>query len=478
MKLNDWLNSSGGAEDQLKRTEFNLRKYISRLNKHETMLALWEVQRLQIAEGNTPSMIRGLPRGGLGHNISDGKPYFLPWMIEQIVNIISIFGYDHNRNGQGIDVFQWNNIAQLYNLVRNYNNARSGVFLTRNDVFETLSKIGRQQFPWQDGSLGTSIMEMYATLYLGPACNKACQNKHQINVNDFLSYGFLLLGHFNSSPFLNLPYDLSIIGGDQETLKAVLSRYSSSVEEFNRSCRIVRRVDRLGEYSKSQLRMKPIIKLADERYFCPMPKLLQFRITSGLISETSYDGKAINEVGDNFERYSFNKFKKAFPKVSSKNEEVYGTRKKPKKTPDIRVFDDKSLCLIIECKATLLLFEDKFEKVNLDVLPKKSEQIIKGILQVWRYVRYSNGGLTPDKNVNEDCKGLVLTLEDWISMDKGRHDLLLKEAHEIADTEGIPISSRIDTIVTSIKDFMYILCLLYTSPSPRDRTRSRMPSSA
>ena len=24
----------------------------------------------------------------------------------------------------------------------------------------------------------------------------------------------------------------------------------------------------------------------------------------------------------------------------------------------------------------------------------------------------------------------------------------------------------------------YILCLLYTSPSPRDRTRSRMPSSA
>ena len=25
---------------------------------------------------------------------------------------------------------------------------------------------------------------------------------------------------------------------------------------------------------------------------------------------------------------------------------------------------------------------------------------------------------------------------------------------------------------------VYILCLLYTSPSPRDRTRSRMPSSA
>ena len=27
-------------------------------------------------------------------------------------------------------------------------------------------------------------------------------------------------------------------------------------------------------------------------------------------------------------------------------------------------------------------------------------------------------------------------------------------------------------------NYQYIICLLYTSPSPRDRTRSRMPSSA
>ena len=29
-----------------------------------------------------------------------------------------------------------------------------------------------------------------------------------------------------------------------------------------------------------------------------------------------------------------------------------------------------------------------------------------------------------------------------------------------------------------IKDTKVVTCLLYTSPSPRDRTRSRMPSSA
>ena len=30
----------------------------------------------------------------------------------------------------------------------------------------------------------------------------------------------------------------------------------------------------------------------------------------------------------------------------------------------------------------------------------------------------------------------------------------------------------------ALLDAQWIICLLYTSPSPRDRTRSRMPSSA
>ena len=35
-----------------------------------------------------------------------------------------------------------------------------------------------------------------------------------------------------------------------------------------------------------------------------------------------------------------------------------------------------------------------------------------------------------------------------------------------------------NTIQIELKSGNIIICLLYTSPSPRDRTRSRMPSSA
>ena len=34
------------------------------------------------------------------------------------------------------------------------------------------------------------------------------------------------------------------------------------------------------------------------------------------------------------------------------------------------------------------------------------------------------------------------------------------------------------TKATGVVATLFIICLLYTSPSPRDRTRSRMPSSA
>ena len=43
---------------------------------------------------------------------------------------------------------------------------------------------------------------------------------------------------------------------------------------------------------------------------------------------------------------------------------------------------------------------------------------------------------------------------------------------------SIMSSFDIDTIKGLILKEDYITCLLYTSPSPRDRTRSRMPSSA
>ena len=64
---------------------------------------------------------------------------------------------------------------------------------------------------------------------------------------------------------------------------------------------------------------------------------------------------------------------------------------------------------------------------------------------------------------------VVRGLED-ISIDIS--DVILK-SEDVMDNLQVTIDSEVVRILT-----VYTPCLLYTSPSPRDRTRSRMPSSA
>ena len=52
-------------------------------------------------------------------------------------------------------------------------------------------------------------------------------------------------------------------------------------------------------------------------------------------------------------------------------------------------------------------------------------------------------------------------------------------AADLASIEGLSISSDDYAVIDGKLNISWTnICLLYTSPSPRDRTRSRMPSSA
>ena len=53
---------------------------------------------------------------------------------------------------------------------------------------------------------------------------------------------------------------------------------------------------------------------------------------------------------------------------------------------------------------------------------------------------------------------------------------IYQKSLKLEDVENI--AKKISNIISNINTPKIIICLLYTSPSPRDRTRSRMPSSA
>ena len=63
-----------------------------------------------------------------------------------------------------------------------------------------------------------------------------------------------------------------------------------------------------------------------------------------------------------------------------------------------------------------------------------------------------------------------------IKSEKKYHDILLKDEYAWVDQPNIlEVLKDANKLDPAVKDF---ICLLYTSPSPRDLAVSRMPSSA
>ena len=69
------------------------------------------------------------------------------------------------------------------------------------------------------------------------------------------------------------------------------------------------------------------------------------------------------------------------------------------------------------------------------------------------------------------------TVDDWV---KARYKLVIAYSVLALMPPIWTVFSLVGMVVPAVATFMYnpTVCLLYTSPSPRDRTRSRMPSSA
>ena len=63
------------------------------------------------------------------------------------------------------------------------------------------------------------------------------------------------------------------------------------------------------------------------------------------------------------------------------------------------------------------------------------------------------------------------------ALDYTRASAVTEGNQAIAQLDGLPANPYCDAL-RALTDYSLSSCLLYTSPSPRDRTRSRMPSSA
>ena len=119
--------------------------------------------------------------------------------------------------------------------------------------------------------------------------------------------------------------------------------------------------------------------------------------------------------------------------------------------------------------------------VGLDIGTSKIVAIVAKIIDEER-VEIIGLGHKPSQGLK---KGVVINIESTVTaIQEAVHEAELMAGVEIksvyAGIAGSHIRSMNSHGIVAIKDGEVTAsdCLLYTSPSPRDRTRSRMPSSA
>ena len=163
-----------------------------------------------------------------------------------------------------------------------------------------------------------------------------------------------------------------------------------------------------------------------------------------------------------------------------------------KKFFSFRPFIDVLFCCLLMLVAILFLLKTEEKKTKA-----RPPNVLYEVVLTWDgnseddldiYVQSASGHVVSFNN-REGGQGSLISLDhDALgkrrnnSLQEGQEGSVVAFNEEIVSFRGVLEGENIVTIhVYSKRDdtpTKGIICLLYTSPSPRDRTRSRMPSSA
>lgn len=200
-------------------------------------------------------------------------------------------------------------------------------------------------------------------------------------------------------------------------------------------------------YRKSLLRTHPLI--AFKTYaIAPLLDLVLLRGTSGIFYDTVGPGAVRNEISDRFEGYCADLIRAMLPDVVVERSFKYRAGKHLVDAPDILLFKDEALSVVLECKATRMSYDARFGEDPLIGDSQGYEQIAKGVFQIWQFVSRKRRGLLPHIRFAEGVRGVVLTLDTWLSHGAVLREDILGLARrlcsqkdcEIAEIDQIPIT--------------------------------------
>lgn len=423
----------------------------------------WSAHAIQ--SGREPAA-RGLfqyPAPAVTQDITS-KYYCPPWMMETLLNellCIPKAKVRHNGPTRILRCDQFSALAAAINVLHDLENAEDGITIGRISVLREIHRLAQRQFEWQRGFVSYTSLFRSAFLYSEPQTNSFFESKTGLSISDFILSCFALYSLSAERPFIIANNGMEKIGISRSTFAAVMKAISLPIHKAREAAAQLRN-NNFGHtaYKPSIFRSWPCVTFGD-RICSPLPPLIMLRATSGMFYDFADAPTQIrNEISAKFESYSHGFIKGCIPDLEISGSYKYRLKKgNDLDSPDLLIRDGGALRVIIECKATRMSYAARYAESPLETDPRGYGEIAKGVFQIWRYASHARRGIVSEPNERGARIGIVLTLDNWLSMAGPLEADVLDTARKLAEEKDKDIieHDRIGIIFCPMEDMEHLL---------------------
>ncbi len=419
--------------------------------------AVWQIRQLQSENSCTTNFFYRIPQEWRVTKPGE-RFFFYQWRLETLINV----RLERHKNSpllpfRLLNLKEPNSFLLLWDALHRFENSLDKISLKNHDVFEEMFRLTRRQFEWQQGFSNAQRWLLYCTIFHGKECKKAFFEKHEVELDLFVKFGFAVVAVLSNSFRIAKSSDFKVFGISDSIRDKCWMILSASVDRISEECVELRRNFGDSVYAPSILRNRPCISFGDY-LVAPLTECIHSRVTDGIYYDVIKSGAARSEFGNLLEEHVLQMLQlfpsgfKIYPEFS------YGSP--VKHSPDVFIAQADKLRLVMEIKASRLTARSRFSSAPTTEVPDDFESVAKGCVQLWRYVSDSSKGLFPRNLTIEPSTVLILAcLDRWVGPEIFKENSLLEMANRLADKQGISrdIQIRRKIVFCTVDDIEYIL---------------------
>jgi hypothetical protein len=451
----------------------NLRRDISRKKLTKLLQAaddeaffimVWATHAVQSGRPEKAQSFLNFPQDAASTDLSSRFAVH-PWRLETMLNEVLTtpkLEIVAGRPNRCLNCGLFRTIARVTNVLSELENAEDGFAIRRVSVLKEMHRLAQRQFEWQRGFISLAQLYRSAFIYGGNLATAYFTKTYGLTMKEFSLACFALRVLFQEKPIVLRRGGMNEIGISESTLGNIYNMISIPHMKARQYAFEQRSGAGHPGYKKSMLRRYPCVAFGSngERLHSPLPDLLTLRATSGLFYDLINGGDDVkNEISSRFELYCLEYLQKMLPSFTISPSFKYGLRSKRIDSPDILVSDENGdISIIFECKAKRMSHEARFSEDPVTEKRQAYEEIAKGIFQIWRFTSHHRQGMLDEKRLSSDIKGIVLTLDTWMSFATTMHEEVFKLAREKANNDSnITEVDQIPVIFSTIDSLEYML---------------------